>query len=201
MAESPGSIEEHIDRVVTCDLRGRPYFLPLYEAARAAQGSFLCGLAARRLTAALELGDLTAPTDELLRAARRRGTISVAIGDAGNELGCGLIREEIESILGSRGRCQTCGGSIASAEAADVLVMAAVSNWGAYGVAAALAALAARRAVLPGPDVLRLTLQACTLAGGRNGISDWTDPGSDGHPLDVDLAVLGLLRQLAGSAA
>jgi hypothetical protein len=333
MHEHPESLDEHIDRLVTCDLRGRPYFLPLYQAARSAQGAPLCGLAARRLAAslqpargepvlfvtgflspilgvgeqdgpvgvaylgrvleqlfgvvpvvvtdavqiplvsqtlrgggfnvipverareagrrgkgkaaavlpflaepaaaapvserlftdlapraviaierpggnaagiphsftAIEIADTTAPTDEVLRTARRQGIVSVGIGDAGNELGCGLIHEEIEAILGARGQCGVCHASIAAAEAADVLVMAAVSNWGAYGVAAALAALLGRPAALPGRDVLRLTLEACTLAGGRNGISDWTDPGSDGYPLDVDLAVLEMLRQLAAS--
>jgi len=335
MAEDRDHVAEQIDRVVTCDLRGRPYFPALYDAARAAQGGPLCALAARRLAdahvsrrgtpvlfvtgflspllgtgeqdgpvgvavlgrvlevafgsvpvvvtdevqlplltqtlrgggfnvvplaraleagrrgkgkvasvlafpadpgaargeservlrelepaavvsierpganaagvphsfTALEIGDITAPTDALLAVARARGVPSVGIGDAGNELGCGVIRQEIAAILGAPGRCARCGESIAAAEAADVLVMAAVSNWGAYGVGAALAAHLGRPALLPDDDVLERTLEACTLAGGRNGISDWTDPGSDGYPLAVDLSVLRLLRQLARARA
>jgi len=53
--------------------------------------------------------------------------------------------------------------------------------------------------ILPDIRVLEWTLRACGLAGGRNGMSDWTDPGSDGLPLRVDLGVLAMLRALVGA--
>ena len=84
----------------------------------------------------------------------------------------------------------------AAVEAAEVLMLAAVSNWGAYGVAAALALELGDVELLPGVDVLEWTIRACALAGGRNGMSDWTDPGSDGLPLAIDLGVLTMLRTL-----
>ena len=148
---------------------------------------------------AMEIGDITAPTDELLRVVRNAGCPSIAIGDAGNELGCGKIHAEIARILGEERRCPTCQESIAAFESADVLVMAAVSNWGAYGVAAALALILDAPRILPDIRVLEWTLRACGLAGGRNGMSDWTDPGSDGLPLRVDLGVLAMLRALVGA--
>ena len=148
---------------------------------------------------AMEIADISAPTDGLLRAARAAGCPSIAIGDAGNELGCGVIHADIVRILGEERRCPTCGQSIAAVEAADVLVMAAVSNWGAYGVAAALALILETPEILPSVEVLEWTLRSCGLAGGRNGMSDWTDPGSDGLPLAVDLGVLTMLRTLVGT--
>ena len=145
---------------------------------------------------AIELKDTTAATDVLLSQARDRGCTSIAIADAGNETGSGVIHDEVNRILGEERRCKVCGEGIAAVEAAEVLVLAAVSNWGAYGVAAALALELGDAELLPGVDVLEWTIRACALAGGRNGMSDWTDPGSDGLPLATDLGVLTMLRTL-----
>ena len=146
---------------------------------------------------AIELGETTAMTDVLLSQARDRGCTSIAIADAGNETGSGMIHDEVNRVLGEERRCMTCGEGIAAVETADVLVMAAVSNWGAYGVATALALELEDAGLMPNVNVLEWTIRACALAGGRNGLSDWTDPGSDGMPIATDLGVLTMLRTLA----
>lgn len=76
--------------------------------------------------------------------ARDRGILTVGIGDGGNEAGFGNIYEEARAI-------QPAPVAITVTQT-DVLVAAAISNWGAYGVAAMLAYL------LQQPELVQDTL-------------------------------------------
>ena len=81
-----------------------------------------------------EISSFTAKTDVLFAEARRRGIATIGVGDLGNELGMGAIAEDVKAEV-------PLGDVIAAAQPADVAVIANISNWGAYGVAACLAAL------------------------------------------------------------
>lgn len=106
-----------------------------------------------------------------------RAWATLAIGDGGNELGMGGLREACASAI-SQGALVFC------AAAADFPVVAGVSNWGAYASAAAAALLvggrAAARAVLPPPGAERAALSAVTAAGGVDGVSGLPADGVDG---------------------
>jgi len=116
------------------------------------------------------LSDYTPPigdTSALARAASDNGILTVGIGDAGNEIGCGLIFDDVRRIqdFGAVCRCP-CGGGMAASAATDHLIFAAVSNWGAYALEAALAHIL-RRVDLPhGPAIARRILDACLNARG-----------------------------------
>ncbi len=94
-----------------------------------------CGRAADgrpRNLRGVDIGAHTAPLDELfLGGAWRR----LAIGDGGNEIGMGLLPRSLIA------KDVAHGESIACATAAEHLVVAGVSNWGAWGLIAALAVL------------------------------------------------------------
>jgi hypothetical protein len=80
----------------------------------------------------LDIGSYTAPLDELFTAGP---WVTIAIGDGGNEIGMGslpreLIAQHIEH-----------GETIACVTPARHLIVAGVSNWGAYALLAALAVL------------------------------------------------------------
>lgn len=79
-----------------------------------------------------------------------------------------------------------------------VLVAAAVSNWGGYAVAAALSARLGRTDLLHDEVVAEAVLQASAAAGFIDGVSGWTTPSADGLSLQVQIAVVTLLRTLAG---
>ena len=68
-------------------------------------------------------------TDFLFNEARNRGIKTIGIGDGGNELGMGNVFNAIPSK------------KIASVTKVDFLVVAGVSNWGAYGIITALSIL------------------------------------------------------------
>jgi hypothetical protein len=74
----------------------------------------------------------TAPLDELFLGGPWR---KLAVGDGGNEIGMGKLPG------GLIARFVPNGASIACVTSCDHLVVAGVSNWGAYGLMAALAVL------------------------------------------------------------
>ena len=65
-------------------------------------------------------------------------------------------------------------------QATDVVVAATVSNWGAYGIAAALAVLLQRPDVLHTPQMEEDILRACAREGLIDGVSGQVAPSADG---------------------
>jgi hypothetical protein len=134
------------------------------------------------------------PLDALLLAAGR-GVVTVAVGDGGNEAGMGAVARRIPPVRRADGRRVP----IASTVPARHLVVAGTSNWGAYGVVAALGALAGRP-LLHDADEERRMVAACVRAGAVDGITRRAEPTVDGLPMEVHVGILELLR-LAGRPA
>ena len=85
----------------------------------------------------LNISSLVGKTDYLFHLAQSQGIATVAVGDGGNELGCGAIIHAVQKHVPYGAKCQCpCRGGIAAATPADVLLIAGISNWGAYGIAA-----------------------------------------------------------------
>ncbi|XP_054827718.1 D-glutamate cyclase, mitochondrial isoform X2 [Eublepharis macularius] len=80
----------------------------------------------------INIKHLVDPIDELFLAARSvPGITTTGIGDGGNELGMGKIKEAVKKYIQN-------GEIIACDVEADFAVVAGVSNWGGYAVACAL---------------------------------------------------------------
>jgi D-glutamate cyclase-like, C-terminal len=111
--------------------------------------------------------------------------ITIGVGDGGNEIGMGNVRARL-----------THGGAlarrIASVVRVDHLVVAGVSNWGAYGIAAHLGRLAGRP-LLHTPNDERRIVAACVAAGACDGVTRRREATVDGLPLDVHAALVALL--------
>jgi hypothetical protein len=136
-----------------------------------------------------------AKVDFVMAEAKRRGILTIGIGDGGNEIGMGNIREEIRQRLpfGSQCLC-SCGAGIAPVTEVDVLVAATVSNWGAYGIAACLALLLDDPAVFHDESMERRVLHHASDAGLIDGISGFVEPGADGLPADTHGHLVALLE-------
>jgi D-glutamate cyclase len=80
----------------------------------------------------VDIGSHTAPLDELFTAGPWQ---TIAIGDGGNEIGMGSIPRELIA------RHVDHGETIACVTPAQHLIVAGVSNWGAYALIGALAVL------------------------------------------------------------
>ena len=86
--------------------------------------------------------NLNSQNIKLVELAREKHIFTVGIGDNGNELGCGVILDEVQKIQPWDKVCQCpCQSGIASSSEVDILLMAAVSNWGVYGINLLLAYL------------------------------------------------------------
>jgi Domain of unknown function (DUF4392) len=130
-----------------------------------------------------------APLDALFLR-RRSGTVTIGIGDGGNEIGMGRVRARVVRDVPN-------GVKIASVVRTDHLVVAGTSNWGAWGVAAHLA-LATGRALLHTPaEEARLT-RAMVRAGAVDGLTGVRQPSVDSLPLGLHQALLDALRGLVG---
>jgi len=116
--------------------------------------------------------DLVAKADVLVQQAHQRGVLTIGVGDGGNELGMGYIKDALAGIVGSP------PGTQPSTDV-DILVAAVVSNWGAVGIGAALAALAGKPSLLRTVDLERIT-QRLSDAGAIDGLSAYVDPKNDG---------------------
>lgn len=134
-----------------------------------------------------------AKVDILFEQAREAGILTIGVGDGGNELGCGLIRDAVFDAAPNGRRCQCpCGGSVVPSFIPDVLIIAAISNWGTYGVEACLAGLTGRAEVLHDREIDLRVHVACAAAGAHNDGPLLLDPGTDavaapyhGHILDL----------------
>jgi hypothetical protein len=79
--------------------------------------------------------------DTIFRTAAALGRTTIGIGDGGNEVGFGKIREALLARLPEHNQAHAtpCGGGIFSALSTDILVVGSTSNLASYGVLAALA--------------------------------------------------------------
>ena len=129
--------------------------------------------------------------------ARERGALTVGIGDGGNEIGFGNIVEVIREVQPAGRACLCpCGAGVATVVGTDVLVAAAVSNWGAYGVVAMLAYLLARPDLLQDEEMESRMLQAAVAAGASDGVHAAPLMAVDGTSWRVQQALVTMLREI-----
>ncbi|MDR7435691.1 MAG: DUF4392 domain-containing protein [Armatimonadota bacterium] len=147
-----------------------------------------------------QLTDHCAKIDVLFERAKQAGILTIAIGDGGNELGCGLIRDVVVAEVPYAARCQCpCSGSIVPTFIPDVLVIASISNWGAYGIEASLALLLGRPEVLHSREVDRRVHELTAAAEANNDGPGLLDPGTDGVPVHLHGHLVELLSFMVQS--
>jgi D-glutamate cyclase len=123
------------------------------------------------------VGDL----DYLFRTAKELGLPFIGIGDGGNELGMGVIAEDLPAFSPKAADCGIPGrGGVAAATAATHLVVANVSNWGATGIIAALSALLQNPVLFHDPELERRCIEQCVAGGGVDGMFMAPEPAVDG---------------------
>lgn len=131
-----------------------------------------------------DISERCAIFDDYLRLAN---CPTIAIGDGGNEIGMGRLAEE------------TAGLAIAaSATGCDELIVADVSNWGAYALIALLDPGRGARAL----DAVahRAMLTALAAAGGVDGVTREATATEDGLPADAGEQLIADLRRLVSEA-
>lgn len=121
--------------------------------------------------------------------AARRGVMSIGIGDHGNEIGFGRIMDTVAASIPNGGRLCTVVGT-------DILLPAMMSNWGCYGIEAALAFLLKNPALIHSPAQEERIIRACQAAGGIDAIHTSTDFGVDGLEGETSMACVQFLGNI-----
>ena len=129
-----------------------------------------------------DVSALEAKTDLLWAKLREMNVPTVSIGDLGNEIGMGRIAGHIRTYVPftDKGECSCgCKGGILAASTTDCIITATCSDWGCYGLMAAIAYL--KRDI----DILQTEEMEAELmrAAARCGLIDMTGsllPGIDG---------------------
>ena len=133
----------------------------------------------------------------LVEIAKAEGILTVGIGDGGNEIGFGLVADAVREIQPFGGMCKCpCQGGVATVIGTDVLVSAAVSNWGAYGIAAMIAALVGDPDVLHDADAEYRMLVDCVRAGGMDGAVARLLPMVDGTSAATQTSLITILHEI-----
>ena len=149
-----------------------------------------------------EVTELEAKADVLWERLRARGVLNIAIGDLGNEIGMGAIKEHICRYIpfAAPGECACgCGGGILAATETDHIITATCSDWGCYGMMAALAYLKQNIDILHREEMEAEVMRVAA----RSGMIDMTGsllPGIDGFNTRMNTGVVGMMRQCTAYA-
>ena len=117
---------------------------------------------------------------------------SVGIGDGGNEIGMGNLRDVIPTIEHEflpKNPCVTT---------TTELIIASCSNWGGYGLVTALS-LRERRNLLPTVEQGKQMVRDCVAVGAVEGMSGESKEWVDNRDLDADSVCLRDLHELLAS--
>ncbi|MDO4344299.1 MAG: DUF4392 domain-containing protein [Eubacteriales bacterium] len=144
-----------------------------------------------------DVTDLEAKTDVLWNLLRDKKVPSIAIGDLGNEIGMHSLGEHIEKFIPytSKNECACgCGGGILAATDTDYLITATCSDWGCYGLIAAVAFLKNNIDIFHDEAMEAAVMREAS----RNGMIDMTGsllPGIDGFDLKMNTGIVSMMRQ------
>ncbi len=153
-------------------------------------------------SAGQDVTELQAKSEALWKLLRARGVPNIAIGDLGNEIGMHAIADHIMRYVPytAPGECACgCGGGILSATTADHIITATCSDWGCYGLIAALSYLKKDMEILHHEDMESEVMRVAA----RNGFIDMTGsllPGVDGFSTRMNVGVVSLMRQCTAYA-
>ncbi len=112
---------------------------------------------------------------------------SIAFGDGGNEIGMGNVRQALAGL-----------DIMPSVTTCDELVIASVSNWGVYGVVAALSSHLGQdlfELIDPEPVANFLVANGCV-----DGVTKRKEASEDGFPIDISKSIIQQLRNLVMSS-
>ncbi|HSJ29595.1 MAG TPA: glutamate cyclase domain-containing protein [Acidimicrobiia bacterium] len=140
-----------------------------------------------------------APLDPVMEVFETHGAISIGIGDGGNEIGMGNADGALREVLPYGADCGCpCRLGIVPARQTDLVLPVTVSNWGGYGVSAALSFALDDPRLLHHADSEARMLRAAGLAGLIDGVSGFTEPTSDGLSEAVHTSIVDLLHAIVG---
>ncbi|MEW5759504.1 MAG: glutamate cyclase domain-containing protein [Candidatus Thermoplasmatota archaeon] len=142
-----------------------------------------------------------AKIDFLVDAAKDKKILTIGIGDGGNEIGFGLIRDIVKKHIPYGAKCQCpCGSGIAPVTETDALVVSTVSNWGAYGIEACVATILQNQEIMHNSALEHRLLDTSCKVGLIDGIRGCIDSSVDGFPSNVHKSLVEILGAIVKNA-
>jgi len=170
-AEKAGSLARDVAAMVAIEKIGR-----------AADGNYYTGHGN-------DVSDTLSKVDLLFDAVRAQGGLTIGIGDLGNEIGFAGINEAMWDLVPN-------GQRLASSVAADFTIVGGCSNWGAYGLTAAMAGIHRNLDLMHNAELEREMIFECCRAGGVDGFSTGPTYEVDGANWRTHAAFVQLLRDV-----
>lgn len=141
-----------------------------------------------------------AKLDELYEAVAKKGGTTIAIGDLGNELGMGALKEKTKTTIfyGENCRCG-CGAGIGASFKSDATILGAISDDAAYALMASLAYLLDKPELLHTTQMEEQVLQASCKAGAIDGPSGLSMPWIDYIDVKIHNCQIEIMREMITS--
>lgn len=156
------------------ELPGVSHLVAIERPGRCQDGSY-------RTLRGIDISEHVEAIDDLFFAPPQ-GIKRIGVGDGGNEIGMGNRFERVQRVIPR-------GEVIASTAPADWLIVAGVSNWGAWGLVAGLS-IARGRNLLPRSKSTREFLNQLVAAGAVDGLTGRNEATVDGLAWEVHEEVL-----------
>ncbi|AND84631.1 DUF4392 domain-containing protein [Clostridium tyrobutyricum] len=149
-----------------------------------------------------DVTELEAKQDILFTKLKEKGVLNISIGDLGNELGMGTIKEHLEKYVpyAAKGGCSCgCNGGILASVKADNIITATVSDWGCYGLIAALAYLKKDLDIMHTKEMEKEAMVTASRSGMIDMYGDLI-PAIDGCGLSINTSIVNLMRECVQSS-
>ncbi|HZP75087.1 MAG TPA: DUF4392 domain-containing protein [Pseudolabrys sp.] len=128
--------------------------------------------------------------DYLVQEASRRGIPTIGVGDGGNEIGMGAVADAVRKHVPH-------GEILCAKTPTDVLLPVGVSNWGCYGIQAALAIITGKPEIVHTAAMERRLIEAAANAGLVDGNTGKCEPTVDGMSVEVHMGIVELIAACA----
>ena len=132
--------------------------------------------------------DYVANTDILFHRARALGITTIGIGDGGNEVGMGSIRDYVHKNVPK-------GDLICATTEVDYLIIGGVSNWVAYGICGAIS-INRGKMLIHEAHVEEKLIEDIVAAGAVDGMAKKAIPKVDGVDMAGNLEILNEIREI-----
>jgi hypothetical protein len=130
----------------------------------------------------------------LYELAYHSNVFTAGIGDFGNEIGMAALTDTIKKLLPSHASCKCgCGGGIVGTTRTSASIIANISNWGAYGLEAALALLLQNSEIMHNTSIERRVLEETARVGYFDPVIGFVEPSADGASLEITSDIVNLL--------
>lgn len=133
----------------------------------------------------------------LLDVFREMNVRTIGIGDGGNEVGLGIIEEDVRKYVPYGNMCACpCRSGIASSTITDNVIVSTVSNWGAYALEALLLAINDKPEYIHSGKEEIVLIEESIRKGAIDGVRGKGFTGVDGMPPQVHANIVDTIREI-----